>query len=300
MDSKPKHINQNSADVEDSEQILGSKIQNEQLKNELKCLKESVEENRSMLNDMKSLKESHDHLLKKFQDLEKFVISQNQNKTQNEQGKQSNSNSEKLGNDEEPNFENPFCFEQPPKKIKLEDQSEEIQRLNQIINDLKEDNSKLSKMNAKLVTENDHFKKKQNEGNGDGNPHEMDRIGSDLEGDASEGGNKTNGNPDHVSAIQRCMQSLVHACQCRDANCRLPSCHLMKRLATHTRNCQRKINGGCPICKQVIALCCYHAKVCSDAKCPAQFCQNIKQKLRYQQLQQQQQSQQQMPNASMI
>jgi hypothetical protein len=26
-------------------------------------------------------------------------------------------------------------------------------------------------------------------------------------------------------SIQRCIQSLVHACQCRDANCRLPSCH---------------------------------------------------------------------------
>ena len=294
MDSNSKHVKQSSADVEDSEQIVGSKIQNEQLKNELKCLKESVEENRSMLIDMKSLKESHDHLLKKFQDLEKFVISQNQNKTQNEQGAQSNSNSGNVGIDEEPNFENPFCFEQPLKKLKLEDQSEEIQRLNQIIKDLKEDNSKLSKMNAKLVIENDNFKKvkKEDEDKHDGHPHEMDRIGSELGGDASGGGTKTNGNPDRVSAIQRCIQSLVHACQCRDANCRLPSCHSMKRVVTHTRNCQRKWNGGCPICKQLIALCCYHAKVCSDAKCPVQFCQNIKLKLRHRQLQQQQQSQQ--------
>ena len=34
-------------------------------------------------------------------------------------------------------FENPFGFEEKPKKIKLEDQSQEIQRLNQIITDLK-------------------------------------------------------------------------------------------------------------------------------------------------------------------
>ena len=120
----------------------------------------------------------------------------------------------------------------------------------------------------------------------DGHPHKMDRLGFDLGGDAGGGGDKTNGNPDRVSAIQRCIQSLVHACQCRDANCRLPSCHSMKRVVTHTRNCQRKWNGGCPICKKVIALCCYHAKVCSEAKCPVQFCQNIKQKLRHQQLQQ--------------
>ena len=43
----------------------------------------------------------------------------------------------------------------------MEDQSEEIQRLNQVIKDLKEDNLKLSSMNAKLCTENEHFKKLQ-------------------------------------------------------------------------------------------------------------------------------------------
>ena len=127
MDSNSKHVSQNSVDVEDSEQVLGTKIQNEQLKNELKCLKDFIEENKSMANDMKSLKESHDHLLKKLQDLEMLVISQNQMKTQNEKGAQSNSNSGNVGIDEEPNFENPFCFEQPLKKLKLEDQSEEIQ-----------------------------------------------------------------------------------------------------------------------------------------------------------------------------
>lgn len=63
-------------------------------------------------------------------------------------------------------------------------------------------------------------------------------------------------------SIQRCIQSLVHACQCRDANCRLPSCQKMKRVVQHTKICKRKANGDCPICKQLIALCCYHAKYC--------------------------------------
>ena len=184
----------------------------------------------------------------------------------------------------------------------------------------------------------------------EGHPHKMEKLGFDL-GGAAEGEGSKNGNPDRVSAIQRCIQvnkiiiwmkksifgkygrekirtitsnqrtmqqcmeqylqilleserifivkfslhlpfiylffqSLVHACQCRDANCRSPSCHKMKRVVSHTRNCKRKNNGGCPICKQLIALCCYHAKVCQEAKCPVQFCQNIKQKLRQQQLQQ--------------
>ena len=88
-----------------------------------------------------------------------------------------------------------------------------------------------------------------------------------------------------MTAIQRCINSLVHACQCRDANCRSPSCQKMKRVVSHTRQCKRKSN-GCPICKQLLALCCYHAKVCQEAKCPVHFCQHIKQKLRQQQLQQ--------------
>lgn len=66
-------------------------------------------------------------------------------------------------------------------------------------------------------------------------------------------------------SIQRCIQSLVHACQCRDANCRLPSCQKMKRVVQHTKICKRKANGDCPICKQLIALCCYHAKYCQVA-----------------------------------
>lgn len=86
--------------------------------------------------------------------------------------------------------------------------------------------------------------------------------------------------------FQRCIQSLVHACQCRDANCRLPSCQKMKRVVNHTKLCKRKTNGGCPICKQLIALCCYHAKHCQETKCPVPFCSNIKHKLKQQQLQQ--------------
>ena len=80
-------------------------------------------------------------------------------------------------------------------------------------------------------------------------------------------------------SIQRCIQSLVHACQCRNANCSLPSCQKMKRVVQHTKGCKRKTNGGCPICKQLIALCCYHAKHCQENNCSLAFCLNIKQNL---------------------
>lgn len=63
--------------------------------------------------------------------------------------------------------------------------------------------------------------------------------------------------------------------------------NIFKRLFTKFHGflkvCKRKTNGGCPICKQLIALCCYHAKHCIEAKCPVPFCANIKHKLRQQQ-----------------
>ncbi|XP_046672047.1 CREB-binding protein-like [Homalodisca vitripennis] len=120
----------------------------------------------------------------------------------------------------------------------------------------------------------------------DGHPHKMEKLGLDLD-DGSTPADQKQANPQEARklSIQRCIQSLVHACQCRDANCRLPSCLKMKRVVQHTKNCKRKANGDCPICKQLIALCCYHAKYCQEMKCPVPFCQNIKYKMKQQQLQ---------------
>uniref|UniRef100_A0A1B6BX87 histone acetyltransferase n=1 Tax=Clastoptera arizonana TaxID=38151 RepID=A0A1B6BX87_9HEMI len=120
----------------------------------------------------------------------------------------------------------------------------------------------------------------------DGHPHKMEKLGLDID-DGSSPADQKQGNPQEARklSIQRCIQSLVHACQCRDANCRLPSCQKMKRVVQHTKICKRKANGDCPICKQLIALCCYHAKYCQETKCPVPFCQNIKYKMKQQQLQ---------------
>jgi len=120
----------------------------------------------------------------------------------------------------------------------------------------------------------------------DKHEHRMEKLGLDLDDGGPDGEKQLDPQQARRLSIQRCIQSLVHACQCRDANCRLPSCTKMKRVVTHTRSCKRKTNGGCPICKQLIALCFHHARHCQEAKCPVPFCVNIKQKLRQQQLQQ--------------
>ncbi|KAJ8263930.1 hypothetical protein GJAV_G00143190, partial [Gymnothorax javanicus] len=120
-----------------------------------------------------------------------------------------------------------------------------------------------------------------------GHEHKMDKLGLGLDdesGSQAAASAQSPGDSRRLS-IQRCIQSLVHACQCRNANCSLASCQKMKRVVQHTKGCKRKTNGGCPICKQLIALCCYHAKHCQENKCPVPFCLNIKHKLRQQQLQ---------------
>jgi len=140
-----------------------------------------------------------------------------------------------------------------------------------------------------------------------GHPHKMDRLGFDLDdgtGSISGPAAVTAGSGDELNAggehkpaavsaqearrrsIQTCLQSLVHACHCRDANCRLIACQKMKRLIQHSNACRRKNAGGCPVCKQLIALCCYHAKTCDMPKCPVPYCCAIKEKLERQRAEQ--------------
>jgi len=79
--------------------------------------------------------------------------------------------------------------------------------------------------------------------------------------------------------IQRCIRTLVHACQCVEQDCMPVSCHKMKRILAHVKICQRKIKGGCTICKQLCTLCTYHAKTCTETKCPVLLCSAIKRKI---------------------
>ena len=61
----------------------------------------------------------------------------------------------------EPGFVNPFGFEQTVKKIELEDQSSEIERLNEIIKNLKEENIKLNKKVSEFTDVREEFLKLQ-------------------------------------------------------------------------------------------------------------------------------------------
>lgn len=107
--------------------------------------------------------------------------------------------------------------------------------------------------------------------------HKLEKINTLIEVDKSADSTNTRN-----ESIQRCIQSLVHACQCRDANCRKVTCHKMKKVVQHTKLCKKRQHTNCPVCKQLIALCCYHAKHCNVKKCAVPFCSNIRQKLQEQ------------------
>lgn len=137
----------------------------------------------------------------------------------------------------------------------------------------------------------------------EGHPHRMDKVGdlfgtggadpsavANTSGEIVPGGNNAvlSATEARKLNIQRCIQSLVHACQCRDANCQMQACKKMKGVVEHAKKCKRKQgpqnpNANCPICKQFIVLCCYHARGCNEAKCTVPYCLNIKNKLKQQQ-----------------
>lgn len=74
----------------------------------------------------------------------------------------------------------------------------------------------------------------------DGHAHKMERLGFELDGEDSNNESTTPVASRKLS-LQRYVQSLEHACQCRDANCRIQSCQTMKKIVAHTRNCKVRV-----------------------------------------------------------
>lgn len=102
-------------------------------------------------------------------------------------------------------------------------------------------------------------------------------------------------------SVKKCINSLIHACNCRDVNCRRGTCSKMKKVMQHTKQCKRRqvVGANCAVCKQLIALCCYHAKHCSSSRCLVPFCLQIRQKLQEQKRSQNRQAERMMQRRMM-
>ena len=77
--------------------------------------------------------------------------------------------------------------------------------------------------------------------------------------------------------IQVYTTALAHAAQCRNAYCRTPNCSRMRTLVSHLRSCER-VRKGCNTCRQMMPLCCHHARACTETRCSVPYCQQIREK----------------------
>nr|KAF6407185.1 hypothetical protein HJG59_009876 [Molossus molossus] len=110
-------------------------------------------------------------------------------------------------------------------------------------------------------------------------------LGLDGESDPQQAAAPQSPGASHRPTLQSCIQALVHVGHCQNADCPLSSCQKIKRIVQHTKGCRKKTNGGCSICKQMVALCCCHAIRCRENRCPVPFCLLIRRALRRRQLQ---------------
>merc|ERR1719209_412022 len=114
-----------------------------------------------------------------------------------------------------------------------------------------------------------------------GHQHMMKMIeGGTLDGPATSAGQAL-----RRQNIERCIENLEHACSCKATTCSLSSCEKMRRVVTHYRVCKQKDSGSCGVCKQLLALCCYHAKQCKAVTCLVPFCHGIRQTLQQRRIQ---------------
>ncbi|CAF3835650.1 unnamed protein product [Rotaria magnacalcarata] len=117
--------------------------------------------------------------------------------------------------------------------------------------------------------------------------HRMERSVPSIVEDCDQNSSNPNGKSLATSqlqrqqSMQRCIEALLHAVNCRNANCVNRSCFRYKRVIQHTKDCKGK-NSQCNVCKQVIFLCWYHAKTCMDQNCQVPFCTNLKTKIQKQ------------------
>ena len=90
------------------------------------------------------------------------------------------------------------------------------------------------------------------------------------------------------ASIQKAIESLIHASQCRNPHCKIPNCIRIKRILRHTRDCRLRATGNnCQICKQFLFLVYSHAKNCKETNCPVgMICKRVKQNIQDTQAQQ--------------
>ena len=82
--------------------------------------------------------------------------------------------------------------------------------------------------------------------------------------------------------MQRMVEAIRHAAQCRNANCIFKNCAPCKRLIQHAKECNKASRNQCPLCNKLLSPLWYHAKMCTDQNCPLPYCSSFKSKIQRQ------------------
>ncbi|KAL3615302.1 hypothetical protein CASFOL_040963 [Castilleja foliolosa] len=75
-----------------------------------------------------------------------------------------------------------------------------------------------------------------------------------------------------VMQLRKMLELLVHASQCRSANCQYPNCRKVKGLFRHGMLCKVRASGGCVLCKKMWYLLQLHARACKESECNVPRC----------------------------
>lgn len=68
--------------------------------------------------------------------------------------------------------------------------------------------------------------------------------------------------------MQRTLDAIRHAVQCRNANCIMKNCAPCQRLIQHAKECTKASRNQCSLCNKLVTPIWYHAKTCTDQNCP--------------------------------
>ncbi|RID56429.1 hypothetical protein BRARA_G03628 [Brassica rapa] len=83
-----------------------------------------------------------------------------------------------------------------------------------------------------------------------------------------------------VLQLRKMLDLLVHASQCRSAQCQYPNCRKVKGLFRHGIQCKVRASGGCVLCKKMWYLLQLHARACKESQCHVPRCSDLKEHLR--------------------
>ncbi|CAF4018893.1 unnamed protein product [Rotaria sp. Silwood1] len=88
--------------------------------------------------------------------------------------------------------------------------------------------------------------------------------------------------PQRQLTMQRMLDAIRHAVQCRNANCIFKNCSLCKRLLQRTKECTKASRSQCQPCNKFLSPIWLHAKTCTDQNCLLPFCASFKHKIQRQ------------------